>query len=78
MEILDDVEEVCVGYALYKRQKLKQKITTKRKYWMHPLNMKRINEGQFQVNFLTLRSHPDEFFKYYRMSISSFDYLVSY
>jgi len=64
METLDDIEAICVVYSLYKRQKLKQKIT-KRKYLVHPLNMKRINEGQFQVNFLTLRSHPDEFFKYY-------------
>ncbi|KAL4143473.1 hypothetical protein QTP88_005802 [Uroleucon formosanum] len=38
MDILDDVKAVCVVYALYKRQKLKQKITTKRKYWVHPLN----------------------------------------
>lgn len=78
METLDDVEAICVVYSLYKRQQLKQKMTSKRKYWVHPLNMKRINEGQFQVNFLTLRSHPDEFFKYYRMSISSFDSLVCY
>jgi len=63
METLDDVEAIFVVNSLYKRQQLKQKMTRKRKYWVHPLNMKRIIEGQFQVNFLTLQSHPDEFFK---------------
>ncbi|XP_022174264.1 uncharacterized protein LOC111036531 [Myzus persicae] len=38
--------------------------------------MKRIEEGQYQVTFLTLRQYPEEFFKYFLMSITSFDTLI--
>ncbi|CAI6358908.1 unnamed protein product [Macrosiphum euphorbiae] len=48
METLDDVEAICVVYSLYKRQQLKQKMTRKRKYWVHPLNMKKINEDNIK------------------------------
>lgn len=78
--ILDDVEAVCVVYALYKNHKKTQKKLikrNKRRWWVHPLNLKRPKEGQFQVTFLTLRNYPEEFFKYFRMSIASFDELVS-
>lgn len=77
MDTLDDVEVLCVVYALHKRHKQKNKGINKRRYWVHPLNIKRPQEGQFNVNFLTLRAHPDKFFYYYRMSIQSFDKLVS-
>lgn len=32
------------------------------------LNIKRLQEGQFNVNFLTLHAHPNKFFDFYRMS----------
>ncbi|XP_050533808.1 uncharacterized protein LOC126901423 [Daktulosphaira vitifoliae] len=79
MDTLDDVEVACVVYAMYLRRTKKHKInkkTTIRKHWVHPLNLKRPRECQFQVNFLTLRSYPEEFFRYYRMSIHSFDELI--
>lgn len=41
------------------------------------MNLKRPQEGQFQINFMSLRAHPEEFTKYYRMSITTFDELVS-
>lgn len=75
---LNDAEAVCIVYSLYKinmRQKKDKKI--KRRWWVHPLNLKRPREGQFQVTFLTLRKYPEEFFKYFRMSIKTFDELVS-
>jgi len=76
MDTLDDVEAVCVAYVLKKRQQKQQK-KVKRCYWVHPLNVKRPQEGQFYIHFMTLRAHPENFFKYYRMSIQSFDELVS-
>lgn len=79
MEILNDIEAACVIFALHEqheRKKQKKKIL-KRRHWVHPLNLKRPESGQFQVTFLTLRSYPEEFLKYYRMSIKSFDELVS-
>lgn len=72
---LNDVEAVCIAYLLNKRHKKQNK--TKRQYWVHPLNVKRPQEGQFNITFMTLRAHPDKFFDYYRMSIQSFDELVS-
>lgn len=44
---------------------------------VHPLNMKRPQEGQFQVNFLTLRAYLEEFFKYNCMRIKTFDEVIS-
>lgn len=79
MEVLNDIEAACVIFALYEEhenQKKKQN-KIKRRHWVHPLNLKRPENGQFQVTFMTLRRYPEEFFKYYRMSITSFDELVS-
>jgi len=63
------VESVSITYALYER---------KRVHWVHPFNMKGINERQlFQVTFFTLYQYPEECFKYFRMSITLFYTLVS-
>jgi len=48
-----------------------------RRYWVHPLNMKRPREGQFQIIFLNLRAYSVEFFKYYHTTIATFYELVS-
>ncbi|XP_025199177.1 uncharacterized protein LOC112599899 [Melanaphis sacchari] len=74
MVFLSRAQTVCLAYILYKK---KQNKRTNRRYWVHPLNLKRPREGQFQVTFMMLRSHSDEFKNYYRMSISSFDELLS-
>ncbi|KAL5233408.1 hypothetical protein ACI65C_000818 [Semiaphis heraclei] len=80
MEVLDDIEAACVIFALYEEHELskkQQRDKIKRRHWVHPLNLKRPDNGQFQVTFMTLRSYPEEFMKYYRMSITSFDELIS-
>ncbi|KAL4130985.1 hypothetical protein QTP88_008345 [Uroleucon formosanum] len=76
MDLLDDVKAIAVAYILHKRNSAAKKKRYKRRYWVHPMNMKRIQEGQFQVTFMTLRAHLEEFFKYYRMSVTTFDELV--
>ncbi|CAI6362078.1 unnamed protein product [Macrosiphum euphorbiae] len=76
MDLLDDVEAIAVAYALNKLNNAEKKKRSIRRYWVHPMNTKRIKEGQFQVNFMTLRAHPEEFLKYFRMSIESFDELI--
>ncbi|XP_060880360.1 uncharacterized protein LOC132952183 [Metopolophium dirhodum] len=73
MVFLSRTQTVCLAYILHKKKQEKRK---NRRFWVHPLNLKRPREGQFQVTFMTLRFHPDEFLKYYRMSISSFDELL--
>lgn len=62
----DSIEAVCVAYAINKRRK---RYIKKINFWVHLLNLKRLQEGQFQINYMTLRAHDKEFFKYYRMSI---------
>lgn len=71
---LDNVQTICLAYIILKKKQKQHK--KQRRYWVHPLNTKRLEEGQFQVLFMTLRSYPEEFYKYYRMSITSFDELV--
>lgn len=58
-------------------KKKKHEIAVNRCYWVHPLNLKSPREGQFQIIFYTLQQHLKEFFRFFRMSISSFDKLVS-
>ncbi|CAI6372417.1 unnamed protein product [Macrosiphum euphorbiae] len=75
---LNDVEAVCLVYSMYKMNKKQKKDKkNKRRWWVHPLNLKRPREGQFQVTFMTLRQYPEEFFKYFRMSIKTFDELLN-
>lgn len=78
MSELKTLEIVGIIYALHKRKQKKREMTNfNRRYWVHPLNLKRPREGQFELIFCTLRQYPEEFFKYFRMSISSLDELVS-
>lgn len=48
-----------------------------RKWWIHPLLTNRKSEGMFFTLHHKLRKYPDKFFEYYRMSETSFDYLLS-
>ncbi|KAJ8915449.1 hypothetical protein NQ315_003212, partial [Exocentrus adspersus] len=54
----------------------KKKKNKKRRYWVHPLNTRRIRHSQFYLLRAKLRAHPDNFFDYYRMSIKTFDELL--
>lgn len=66
----DDVELIAIALLLALNKKKK-----KRRYWVHPLNTRRLTESQYYLKRTKLRAHPEEFFKYYRMSIKSFDEL---
>lgn len=55
---------------------LEQDRKRKRRYWVHPLNTKRISSGQFNCLYATLRNYPTKFIQYYRMSIESFNELL--
>ncbi|XP_068122176.1 uncharacterized protein [Hyperolius riggenbachi] len=48
-----------------------------RRFWVHPLLKDRPKKGQFWMLYRDLRQHPDKFFGYARMSIGSFDRLLS-
>nr|CAH7762568.1 unnamed protein product [Callosobruchus chinensis] len=47
----------------------------RRRYWIHPLNTRRIYESPYYLKRAKLRAHPDKFFDFYRMSTNSFDEL---
>ena len=68
------VEEVAAVLVLAELQKKEQE--KKRNYWIHPLLQDRSEKGLFYTLYGDLRSHPDKFFIFARMSISSFDELV--
>lgn len=70
LNMLDDIELVCVALALDTSKK------RKRVHWVHPLNSHRLSLGEFNCLYSNIRQHPDRFFNYYRMSVKSFDELV--
>ncbi|KDR11617.1 hypothetical protein L798_13943 [Zootermopsis nevadensis] len=47
-----------------------------RMYWVHPINQRRVEIGVFYTLFEELRRDENNFFNYFRMSISSIDELL--
>lgn len=47
----------------------------RRRYWVHPVNRKREDLGEFHRLCRELRSHEDRFFDYFRMSKENFEEL---
>lgn len=41
---------------------------TNREYWVHPINMKRLNQGDFHNLLQEMKQDPCVFFRYTRMS----------
>lgn len=73
-----DVEEEC-AFALVALQLLKRK-RIKRQYWIHPFLRDRSSRGVFitHYTYADLRRNPEKFFTYSRMSVESFDELLSF
>jgi hypothetical protein len=49
----------------------------RRHYWVHPLLCTALETGQIYTQFYEFRKEENEFFKYFRMSLKSFDELRS-
>ncbi|XP_075707213.1 uncharacterized protein LOC142741762 [Rhinoderma darwinii] len=49
----------------------------RRRYWVHPIVSQRPRKGHFHTLYDDLRQHPEKFHNFCRMSISSFDCLLS-
>ncbi len=49
----------------------------KRRFWVHPINEKRSELGEFQNLCRELCSHEDRFHGYFRVNPCDFDYLVN-
>lgn len=55
----------------------RRRLRRRRKYWTHPIVSERLTKGKFVLLHNTLKKYPDKFFEYHRMSISSFEKLLS-
>jgi hypothetical protein len=69
-----DETEVAAVWLLYKRN-AKRKVN--RKMWVHPINNTRLGKGAFHVLSEEIKSDPNKFFNYYRMSATSFETLLN-
>ncbi|XP_030761187.1 protein ANTAGONIST OF LIKE HETEROCHROMATIN PROTEIN 1-like [Sitophilus oryzae] len=63
-----DEEEILLLFALLKKKK-------KKRYWVHPINKKRAQFGEYHRLCIELQSHEDKFFQYFRMSRLCFEEL---
>lgn len=70
-----DDEEVIV-VAAFLAEEEKQHIKKKRSMWVHPINQKRANFGEFHHLFNDLKEDETKFFQYFRMSPTKFSELL--
>lgn len=47
-----------------------------RSFWVHPMNAKRPTNGEYMRVCIPLRKYEDKFFKYFRMTVSTYDYIL--
>ena len=70
---MDVVEIGCVIAVLPKERNERRK----RRYWEHPVISHRLITGHFYTLYEELRTYPDKFASYFRMTFSSFDDLLA-
>jgi len=71
---MDSNEIVTFSYLTYLYLNQQQR----RQFWVHPINSERQSHGHYFQLYNQLRKDNVKFFNYFRMSISSFDELLSY
>lgn len=59
-----------------KRIREHQRMRERRSVWVHELYKKRDTLGEFHHLFEDLIQHPDKFFKYFRMKVDTFYYIL--
>jgi len=47
-----------------------------RSYWVHKMYSRRDSDGEFWRVCIPYRDYPDKFYKYFRMSVTTFDYVL--
>jgi len=72
--VMDSNEFVTFSYLTYLYLRNQQR----RQFWVHPINSERQSHGHYFQSYKQLRKDNVKFFNYFRMSISSFDELLSY
>ncbi|XP_075711692.1 uncharacterized protein LOC142748488 [Rhinoderma darwinii] len=66
-------------YRRFRQQAMldEEPLRKRRRYWVHPIVSQRPRKGHFHTLYDDLRQHPEKFHNFCRMSISSFDCLLS-
>jgi hypothetical protein len=70
-----DVEKITAVIAYMQRRK--QKLKMRQKLWVHPFVADHPISGMFCKIYSDSRKYPDKFFSYPRLSIVSFDELLT-
>lgn len=69
-----DLEEIALLLYVRRKREFKRK---KKQWWVHPYLADRCKKGQFVNIYDDLRRYPDKFFSYLRMTVRSFDELLT-
>ena len=72
-----ELEQALANYWLQIRKRKEEK-KRHRVYWIHPILRDWSEKELFVTHYANLRANPDKFFLLARMSISSFNKLLSY
>ncbi|CAI6376479.1 unnamed protein product [Macrosiphum euphorbiae] len=73
---MDSTTLAIIALQFLKKKKEKRKIQNRR-WCVHPVLARRMDQGQFIVTYNELRTNEDKFFSYTPMSMSTFDKLYS-
>ncbi|XP_044142903.1 putative nuclease HARBI1 [Bufo gargarizans] len=78
----DSEEEVLLHWLISRRWgqrsiPLDDEPSRRRRLWVHPIVSQRYRKGHFHTFYADLRQHPEKFFAFCRMSVSTFDCLLS-
>lgn len=77
MDSSDDDLIIIIAAAYKLLQKRKKKKRRPRQYWVHDLYLSRQKEGEFHTIFRRLKDDPENFLKYFRMSLNKFEDLLN-
>lgn len=68
------MDEELIDFMLLDRNLL---LNSRKRKWVHEFNEDH-RQSEFYTTCLPMRSHPDKFKKYHRMTVETFDYILSH
>lgn len=69
--VLSRLSKRAIALLLLRRRRNRRQ----NKYWVHPLNTKRLECGEYHRLCQELETYPERYFQYFRMSLDSFNKL---
>lgn len=70
---LSKTQKAALALLLVIRRRHRQN----RRWWIHPIISERSIRGKFVTLYRKLQMHPEKYLEYYRMSLNSFNCLLS-